>query len=219
MKMENSVLFKGSKEGIIVLLDKDVEFGIIKEQLEQKITDAKKFFGEVKSNILLDGRELTEDEEKQVVDIISNKINIDASYIKKINKKEKSQNKNLLNFENGFGEINTKFHKGTLRSGQKVTYNGSVVVLGDVNPGSEITATGNIIVLGALKGIVHAGCKGEKAYVAALKMNAVQLRIADIIGRAPDNSYKKAETNAELAYIHEDMIYIEPIDAKLLNNL
>ncbi|OGO82264.1 MAG: septum site-determining protein MinC [Clostridiales bacterium GWD2_32_19] len=219
MKKENSVLFKGTKDGIIVLLDNTVSFDIIKEQLEKKISDAKDFFGGVKSSIFLDGRELSNSEEKELIAIISSKINLNIEYIKKLNKEEKIKNNNLLNFENGFGEINTKFHKGTLRSGQKVVYDGSIVILGDVNPGSEVTATGNIIILGALKGIVHAGCKGDKAFVAALKMNPVQLRIGDIIGRAADKKDKKTEVVAELAYIDEDTIYIEPIDGKVLNNL
>ncbi|HAN10665.1 MAG TPA: septum site-determining protein MinC [Clostridiales bacterium] len=219
MKKENIVLFKGTKDGIIVLLDNTVSFDIIKEQLEQKISDAKDFFGGIKSNIFLDGRELNDGEEKELVSIISNKMNVNVECIKKLNKEKRLKDKDSLIFENGFGEINTKFHKGTLRSGQKVIYDGSVVILGDVNPGSEITATGNIIVLGALKGIVHAGCQGGKAFVTALKMNPVQLRIGDIIGRAADKKDKKTEAIAELAYIDDNMIYIEPIDGKGLSNL
>ena len=42
-----------------------------------------------------------------------------------------------------------KFHKGSLRSGQKIEFEGSVIVVGDVNPGAEIKAGGNIIVLGS----------------------------------------------------------------------
>ena len=62
----------------------------------------------------------------------------------------------------------TKFHRGSLRNGQKIEFDGSVVVVGDVNPGAEIKATGNIIVLGQLKGMAHAGCKGmTDAFVTA----------------------------------------------------
>ncbi len=216
---DNSVLFKGVKDGIIILLDKEVEFHIIKEQLNKKILDAQKFFGGAKCSIFLDGRELSDEEEKELTNIITNKINLDVENIKRLEKVEngKEVQKEVI-FENGFGENNTKFYKGTLRSGQKIEYNGSIVILGDVNPGSEVVATGNIIVLGTLKGIVHAGCGGKNAFVAALKMIPVQLRIADIIGRAPDKNDRKIET-AELAYIDDNTIYIEPIDAKLLVNL
>ena len=61
-------------------------------------------------------------------------------------------------------ENTTLFHKGNLRSGRSIEYDGSVVLLGDVNPGAQIKAKGNILVLGAIKGTVHAGCDGSRRY-------------------------------------------------------
>ena len=88
----------------------------------------------------------------------------------------------------------TKFHRGSLRNGQKIEFDGSVVVVGDVNPGAEIKATGNIIILGQLKGMAHAGCKGmTDAFVTAVYMAPVQLRIADIITRFPGRKQTRPE--------------------------
>ena len=62
----------------------------------------------------------------------------------------------------------TKFHRGSLRSGQKLETEGSLVILGDVNSGAEVIASDNIVVLGALRGLAHAGAKGnEQAIIAA----------------------------------------------------
>lgn len=75
----------------------------------------------------------------------------------------------------------------TLRSGQILEYDGNVVIIGDCHPGSEIKATGDITVWGVLGSIAHAGAKGNaEARIRALKMNAVQLRIADCYSRRPD---------------------------------
>ncbi len=64
-------------------------------------------------------------------------------------------------------------------------------MVGDVNPGAEIKAGGNIIILGQLKGMAHAGCKGmTDAFVSAIYMAPVQLRIADIITRFPEENKK-----------------------------
>ena len=105
----------------------------------------------------------------------------------------------------------TIYHEGTLRSGQNITSEGHLVVLGDVNPGAEIVAAGNIVVLGSLKGVAHAGCEGdEKATVAALSFQPTQLRIAEIITRAPEN-VKKKETGAEIARIKDGSIYTFPL--------
>ena len=76
------------------------------------------------------------------------------------------------------------FIKGSLRSGQRMEFEGSIVILGDVNDGSEVIAEDNIVVLGCLRGMAHAGAKGnEKAIIAANLIEAPQLRIASVIKR------------------------------------
>ena len=68
----------------------------------------------------------------------------------------------------------------TLRSGTRIEFPGHVVVLGDVNPGAEIIAEGNVIVWGRLRGVAHAGSKGNKdAVICSLDLSPTQLRIAD----------------------------------------
>ena len=82
----------------------------------------------------------------------------------------------------------TKYIKQTIRSGQVINYEGNVVIIGDCHPGCEITAFGDITVWGVLSGIAHAGASGnQKARVRALKMNAIQLRIANCYSRRPDS--------------------------------
>ncbi len=89
----------------------------------------------------------------------------------------------------------------TLRSGTKVTYQGSVVVVGDVNPGAEIIASGSVIVWGRLRGTVHAGAEGdEKAIVAALDLHPMQLRIASVVSVTPDRRGKVLPEMARIEY-------------------
>ncbi len=84
-------------------------------------------------------------------------------------------------------KLPTLYIKKTIRSGQSITSDGNLVIVGDVNPGAEIRAKGDITVWGILGGIAHAGSEGNtQARIRALKMNAIQLRIADIFARRPD---------------------------------
>ena len=77
--------------------------------------------------------------------------------------------------------------KRTIRSGQSIASDGNLVIIGDVNPGAEIRAKGDITVWGILGGIAHAGSEGNsQARIRALKMHAIQLRIADVFARRPD---------------------------------
>lgn len=85
-------------------------------------------------------------------------------------------------------KLPTLYIQRTLRSGQSITSEGNIVIIGDANPGSEIIAKGDITVWGILGGIAHAGAAGNQyAKIRALKMNAIQLRIADTFARRPDN--------------------------------
>ncbi len=78
------------------------------------------------------------------------------------------------------GEETALFLSRTLRSGTRIEFAGHVVVFGDVNPGAEIVAEGNVMIWGRLRGMVHAGAKGNRnAVVCALDLSPTQLRIAD----------------------------------------
>jgi len=110
-------------------------------------------------------------------------------------------------------ESPTLFLKQTLRSGQVVRFNGSVVVIGDAHAGSEIAASGDIVVWGELRGIAHAGVGGSvKAEIRAMKIDALQLRIGDFIARRPDRiAYHKPSASSlapEVAKVYEGEIRI-----------
>lgn len=83
------------------------------------------------------------------------------------------------------GEETALFLSRTLRSGTRIEFAGHVVVFGDVNPGAEIIAQGSVVIWGHLRGMVHAGSKGNrKAIIGALDLSPTQLRIADEVAAA-----------------------------------
>ena len=111
-------------------------------------------------------------------------------------------------------ELPTLYLNQTLRSGQTVTYEGNILIIGDAHPGSEIIAEGDITVWGILGGIAHAGSKGNiNSKVRALKLNAIQLRIAGLYARRNDTLnvpyvQKTNEFTPEEAQIEEGKIVI-----------
>ncbi len=95
----------------------------------------------------------------------------------------------------------------TLRSGMRLQHPGTIVLIGDVNPGAELIADGDIVVWGTLRGVAHAGAHGNtKALIFALKLKPTQLRIADRVARAPDDV--PATPQPEVAYIRDNAIHI-----------
>ena len=108
----------------------------------------------------------------------------------------------------------TLYINQTLRSGQTVTYEGNILIIGDAHPGSEIVAGGDITVWGILGGIAHAGSNGNiTSKVRALKLNAIQLRIAGLYARRNDTLnvpyvQKSNEFTPEEALIEDGKIVI-----------
>ncbi|NDO47306.1 septum site-determining protein MinC [Clostridium sp. MD294] len=213
MKQENFVMFKGTKDGINILLQQDISFSELKELFEKKVIESAKFFEGVKTSIAFQGRTLSQEEETALLDIITEHTTMNITFIRDGKKEDTTQTipEGVTLPDDMQQYYITKYHKGSIRSGQCLTFDGSVVVIGDVNPGGEVKASGNIIILGQLKGIAHAGCNGmTDAFVSALYMIPVQLRIADIITRFPEEN-KKGPKPPEFAYIEEGQIYVMPL--------
>ena len=98
----------------------------------------------------------------------------------------------------------------TVRGGQEVKVNCSVLICGNVNPGAQVIAGGSIDIRGTCRGFVHAGAFGDKtAFVVADRLMPAQIRIADLIARAPDEPEQVSQ--AERAMIKDNMIVFEPV--------
>ena len=100
-------------------------------------------------------------------------------------------------------------HEGTIRSGDRISSNGNLCILGDVNPGAIVSAKKNIIVWGKLLGIAFAGKEGNNnASISSLYLNPLQLRIADVIAIGPKE--KPKDSYPEIAVIDNQSIIIKP---------
>jgi septum formation inhibitor MinC len=114
----------------------------------------------------------------------------------------------------GFVGENALIFTKTLRSGQRIVEGENIVIIGDVNPGAEVISCKNIMVFGALRGIAHAGMPDDRgAIIMANSLHPMQIRIGDILTRAPATNHKsKKDTDIpEIAYIQDDQIVLEPL--------
>ena len=108
-------------------------------------------------------------------------------------------------------ELPTFLVRRNFRSGQGLKVDGNLVIMGDVNPGAEIAATGDIIVFGVLRGVAHAGLRGDRStMVAAFRLRPTQVRIADLIVRAPDEDDGESEPEVpEMAMVRDGRVVID----------
>jgi len=295
--MKNSVVIKGMKSGIVIMLDKNLEYEKLKGDITQKFKSSSKFLGNADVCVNFEGRKLSDEQvddvlgvikentDLNVVCVLSKDENEDKIYQEKIeeNIKKSTDKRNLdiikkakqnlqkekkleeerkrfrqekeqyekekklekqieqakllasskqalsdedkaCNEEDFINKFNPctigRLHIGGLRSGQAIEMDTSVVVIGDVNHGANIVAKGNVIVLGTLYGNVYAGSDGaEDAFVIALKMQATQIRIGNVIARSSDSQEEVREKDAKVAYVEDGRIYIEKINRSVIKDL
>ncbi|UMZ72872.1 septum site-determining protein MinC [Natranaerofaba carboxydovora] len=214
-----TVEFKGTKRGMLIVIDGSEDFNTALEEMKFKLKRSGSFFSKAPVRVQVKNKELTSEEmdliqnffkqetELELTEIISGSgevlISLPSSYTKELGKNEYDYriDKSIV-------------IRKTLRSGQKISFPGTIIVVGNVNPGSELVAEGDIIVYGALKGVCHAGSNGDKeAMIMSLCLMASQLRIADVITKAPEEDIKEPEF-PEKAFISGDKIVVEAIDYK-----
>ena len=177
--MKNYVTIQLKKDEIWIKVAEDAEEKEIIEGLKNKIEDLEKLYKNDTTPIKVVGKILKNKEIEEIRKIVKERINVDIDF-------ESPTTLGLHGIKKGFyKEIKsseTKFYKTSLRCGQKVEFEGSIAILGDVNAGAEVIAEENIIVLGELRGLAHAGAKGNReAIIAANKIDCPQIRIADKI--------------------------------------
>jgi len=193
--MRNISINLKKSENIIKIHETAEEKFIIKE-LKQKLPELKKLYQEEQVPIRVTGKILKNSEMDEIEKLIKEYLDVEVKFDIP---KELGLSSIVKTFNQAIKVSETKFYRGSLRSGKKLEAEGSIVVLGDANSGSEIMATDNIIVLGALRGLAHAGAKGNKeAIVAAGNFEAVQVRIANIVKEID----KDSELVKNQVYIH-----------------
>ncbi len=189
------------KTGYIMIRIKDeAKLANILDELKLKLPELKKFYKEEKTPILVTGKILKAREIDEIKTLIERNIKVKVEFD---SPRTLGLHAIKKNFRKEIAVSETKFYQSSLRSGQKIEFEGSIVVLGDVNSGAEIIAEDNIIVLGNLRGMAHAGAKGnEDAIIAAHMIDSLQIRIADKIKeRSREDTQVQAFT---LAYINDN---------------
>ena len=199
----NYVSINLRKDEIVIKLDENAEQGQIIYTLRKKLPELKKLYKDEKTPIRVTGKILKNKEIDQIQEIIKEKIDVEIDF-------DMPKSLGLSSIKRAFDKeiavSETKFHRGSLRSGQKMETEGSLVIIGDVNSGAEVMASDNIVVLGALRGLAHAGAKGNKqAIIAAGLFDAVQVRIANIV----------KEINRDEEPLHKQA-YLSVVDDKII---
>jgi septum site-determining protein MinC len=198
---------KGVKEGLLFLLDENCEFETLLEKLRDMLDgDLSTLFSGPDIGVFVDygTRAMTKSELNGILEVFLAKENF---LLKEWGSDTQARRSLLANRGRGQAQ---NIYKKTVRAGQQLTFDGDVVIVGDVNPGGEIIATGDIYVFGKLAGIAHAGARGDmQAIIGAAEFAPMQLRIADVVTRAPEVNGRAMNTFMEFAYLRDEGMAVD----------
>ena len=191
-------------ETIIKIDDNALAEEIISE-LREKLIELKRMYQDATTPIRVTGKILEYKEIDEIREIIKNEIDVEIRFDSPTSLGLSSI---VRSYKKDIELSETKFHRGSLRSGQRLEVDGSIVVIGDVNSGAEVIATDNIVVIGTLRGLAHAGAKGNKeAIIAASLLDAVQIRISNIVKEIDKDEEETHEHTC--IYVKDEIIVIE----------
>lgn len=217
----SAVIIKSNPYGLILNLDPELPFDELREAVAEKFRQSGTFFKNAKLAITFRGRVLTKEQEALLIDEIVQNSTIhvlcivdeekeSAEYYKKAVVRALEEQKR----EDG------QFYRGTLRSGQVLESETSIVIIGDVNPGAQVISKGNIVILGCCMGNIYAGATGDSGcFAAALTMKPMQIRIADKMARSA--IVKRTDTgeypvDPKIVYIKDDHLQMKSITNETL---
>ena len=201
--MKNCVSINLRKNEILIKISDDAEQQEIMDNLRRKLSELRKMYKNEKTPIKVTGKILKNKEINHIEELIKSNIDVEVDFDMP---KSLGLSSITRTFNKEIAISETKFHRGSLRSGQKMESEGSLVILGDVNSGAEVMASDNIVVLGALRGLAHAGAKGNKqAMISAGLLDTVQIRIANIV-KEIDRDEEPLHKQAYVSIINNEIV-------------
>ncbi len=225
--MKNSVIIKSFQHGISLHLPKEDSMEELLEKVAFKFKESAVFFKDAKMVLSMEGRELSDEDEKAIVETIET--NSDIKILCLIGKDSETEGnfmKALEQYQNIASDKEKQnlgqFYKGSLKNGQVLETDSSIIILGDVNPGANVISKKDIIVIGGLYGNAYAGGGGEVGhYIIALDISAECIKV-DEHRYTPSKTPKwpiRPKYQPRIAHVVNDTLVVEPISKDFTEKL
>lgn len=209
--MRSCVKINVEEERVLIKLKDESTQEEIIESLKKKLTELKKLYKEETNPIFITGKKLKSSEMLAIKNLINSKVDIQVDFD---TPKTLGLHGIKKSFDKEIESSDTKFFRGSVRSGQRIEHEGSIVILGDVNDGAEIIAGDNVVIVGVLRGLAHAGAQGnKKGIIAAASIECKQIRIANIVKEIEEEKDEEGnilvQTRKTYASVEDDKIILE----------
>ena len=220
----DSVIIKSNAYGLVLILNPDIPFETLREDVGTKFAQAARFFRNAQMALTFRGRKLSGEEEVELVEAITQNARIQILCLVDEDKEEAEKYRQAINeAAAGSGGDYARIYRGTLRKGQVLESDSNLVILGDVNPGAVVTTTKSAVIFGCCMGSVTVGSGGDAScFVAAQTLLPSMVRIASTVSRS---AITKREDNGQyppapkIMYLKDGRPVQEPLRAGLFDRL
>ena len=230
MKNDTSVVVKGYKDGILLILDAEMPFDELLAHIRRKFEDSAKFLGSAKLALTFSGRTLSVLEQKDVLGVISEVSDLEIMCVFDNDEStEEVMKKTVDSVISSLSNQTGKFFFGSVEDGSHIETENSMVVIGNVEKGGSVSCGGSLVVLGALLGSATAGTNGNReALIFASHLDAEHLQIVktvydpEALTEKEKKKLRKAENKAHLdraarlVTLKDDGIAITPVEEDTL---
>ncbi|RYL93879.1 septum site-determining protein MinC [Sporolactobacillus sp. THM7-4] len=180
------VTMKGRKDGLVLVMDETCAFDALIQELKDKLSVNSQLYkeGPVTSvKIQAGNRYISQSQRAELMSIIRSfdRLQVDEIESNVMTREEYDREKSREKLVSV---------SRIIRSGQVLSVEGDLLLIGDVNPGGIVSATGNVFVLGALRGKATAGVPGneQNTVIAASIMKPTQLKIGRFMSRTEEDN-------------------------------
>lgn len=223
--MSQAVILKSEKSGIHLILDASLPFSELLQEIIRKFQESEKFFKNAKVAISFGGRELTEEEENQIVNSIMEYTSVQILCIldhdilmeEVIRKRTQELLQPVVAKKSKKAHNKCSVYRGSLKENQVLESKENILILGDVPKSATIISYGDVIVFGSLYGNVQAGADEQgKSCIMAMHFSPGKLMIGSICYEHKQKKGLFAKKNktpeAKIAFVSEGIINIESIE-------
>lgn len=225
--MRNSVIIKSFQHGISLHLPAEDSMEELLEKIAFKFKESTAFFKDAKMILSIEGRTLSDEEEKAIIETIET--NSDIKILCLIGKDAETENQILKALEQYQNIVSDKkeqnlgqFYKGSLKNGQVLETDSSIIILGDVHPGANVISKKDIIVIGGLYGNAYAGGNGETGhYIIALDISAECIKVDNHRYNAPKKPKWpiRPKYQPKIVHVVNDSLVVEPVSKDLAEKI
>ncbi|MBU1172791.1 MAG: septum site-determining protein MinC [Proteobacteria bacterium] len=204
-----TVKLRGTRHGFALTLDPTVSYEVIEKEAGDLFLNLRQLAKG--ANVSLDTglADIPPDLFMKLGEFLKNRFGVQDVFnkIKAENKPAPEPHLDIQEAPGGCDMGEMKMMAGRVRSGQRVSAENHLVILGDVNPGGEVFAGGDILVLGSLLGTAIAGQSDrESAIILALDFRPTQVQIAGVVAAGMASSTGK---KIEFAYVENGAIVVD----------